>query len=1021
MKDSREDADTDPHSHAANDAMSVWAVGARLRASCGPFDRPAAARGRETSRRLRVAVVIAVAVLGAATYHAFVGGGRSAVPAPGARAQRTAARLRAPLADRGPTAARRTAVALARLDALPLQAQSLISTSLGSDASMFAAQRSNAGYRLRGGGVSAHLAARDVALRAGGATLSLGSFSIGRGARVERPGVASITAHGNRVIYRRGSVTAWYAAGPLGIEQGFTIGRRPVGAGSEFTVAIGLGGDLRARRSGANVAFLTRSGDVALRYGGLSATDARGRRLPATLSVRDGRLLLGVADADATYPVRIDPLIQVGSKITPADEVEGTYGSWFGASVALSSDGTTALVGGPQDDTRVGAAWVYTNSGGFWSEQQKLVAPTSGGDAETGTAWFGTSVALSADGTTALIGGLYDNSVGAAWVYTRSGSLWSERAKLTGMSEIGNSAFGQSVALSGDGTTALIGGDTDNSSVGAAWVFTGSGSSWVDQVKLIAPTSGGDEEVGDALFGWSVALSSAGTTALISGYEDNTAVGAAWVYTGSGNSWAEQAKLTAPTSGPQGEVGAAWFGWSVALSGAGTTALVGGPFDSSDVGAAWVFTGSGSSWIEQAKLTAPTTGPDAESGAGNLGSGVSLSSPGNVALVGGSADAGDLGASWVFTKSGSSWSEGAELVADTSGASAEIGAGFFGGSVALSADATTSLITGEADDTCGGGCYAGAAWVSTPPDGFAFGPDPITFGSTSAAVDTGTSHTDQVTVTNDGYLPRVLGSVTVSGAQAASFSLSSDGCSGQTLAPGSSCSLSVTFAPAAVGAFAAQVNVPDNAPNSPDVVSLSGFAVLTPPVLLQSADVAPVAGTVLVEPAGTASFAALTTAQNIPMGSTIDATNGTVEITTALPDGTTQTGEFYDGRFVLTQGADGRVTAKLTGGSFAGCPRPRKGRKGPVVLAAAAKTAKTVVRKLWGNAHGSYTTSGRSGAATVLGTVWLTEDRCDGTYFKVTKDTISVTAFAHPRKKHVLKQGHSILVLAPGFSAPRRR
>jgi hypothetical protein len=402
---------------------------------------------------------------------------------------------------------------------------------------------------------------------------------------------------------------------------------------------------------------------------------------------------------------------------------------------------------------------------------------------------------------------------------------------------------------------------------------------------------------------------------------------------------------------------------------------------------------------------------------------VALSANGSMALIGGSFD--DTcgmdcaaGAAWVFTGGGSSWNEDAKLIAPTSGANAEDGGGYFGGSVALSSDGTTSLIGGELDDTCTFPCADGAAWASTPPDGFSFGPDPVAFGSSSDGVDVGSSSAEQLTVTNGGYTPRVLGAVTLSGAQASSFTLSSDGCSGQTLAPGASCALTVRFDPGAVGTFAAQVNVPDNAPNSPDVVSISAFAALappSPPVLRESADVAPISGAVLVKLAGTASFIALNSAQNIPMGSTIDATNGTVQITSALPAGTTQTGEFYDGQFELTQAADGRVIVKLTGGSFAGCPLPRKARKGLLVHTADAKTKSTVVRKLWGNAHGAYTTSGRSASATVLGTVWLTEDRCDGTYFKVTKDTISVTAFAHPKKSRVLEQGKSVLVLAPGF------
>jgi hypothetical protein len=156
------------------------------------------------------------------------------------------------------------------------------------------------------------------------------------------------------------------------------------------------------------------------------------------------------------------------------------------------------------------------------------------------------------------------------------------------------------------------------------------------------------------------------------------------------------------------------------------------------------------------------------------------------------------------------------------------------------------------------------------------------------------------------------------------------------------------------------------------------------------------------------------------MGSTIDATNGTVQITVALPNGTTETGEFYDGEFVVTQAADGRVTATLTGGSFAGCPAPPKASKhktGTVELIAARATKKpsTAVRSLWGNAHGDFTTKGRYGSAAVSGTIWLTQDRCNGTYFKVTKDTIVVTAFAQPKKRHKLKQGQHYLVLAPGF------
>jgi hypothetical protein len=71
------------------------------------------------------------------------------------------------------------------------------------------------------------------------------------------------------------------------------------------------------------------------------------------------------------------------------------------------------------------------------------------------------------------------------------------------------------------------------------------------------------------------------------------------------------------------------------------------------------------------------------------------------------------------------------------------------------------------------------------------------------------------------------------------------------------------------------------------------------------------------------------------------------------------------------------------------------------------------VRQLWGNAHGDYTTNGRYGSASVSGTIWITEDLCDGTYFKAIKDNVIVVAFDHPHKKHNIKQGQSILIPAP--------
>jgi hypothetical protein len=194
-------------------------------------------------------------------------------------------------------------------------------------------------------------------------------------------------------------------------------------------------------------------------------------------------------------------------------------------------------------------------------------------------------------------------------------------------------------------------------------------------------------------------------------------------------------------------------------------------------------------------------------------------------------------------------------------------------------------------------------------------------------------------------------------------------------------------------------------------------ASLAAPVLGVSTDLSPVNGTVLIRLPGSSSFTPLSAAIDVPLGSTIDATSGRVSLTVALPDGASETGQFYGGEFVVTQSASGMLIATLAGGSFTGCPTAPTsgGNKGAALIAASKKKPTTVVRQLWGNAHGNYTTKGRYGSAAVSGTIWLTQDRCDGTFVRVTKDNVIVVAYAHPHKKHNVRQGHHILIPAPGY------
>src|SRR5439155_1688640 len=232
---------------------------------------------------------------------------------------------------------------------------------------------------------------------------------------------------GNRLIYGHATLTALYSNGPYGLEQGFTLHRRPRAGAGAAVLAMRLSGSLKAEQAGSQIVFRTRAGAVALRYGELSVIDDRGRSLPAAMRRAGGDLQLLIDDRGARYPLRVDPFFQQGSKLTGGEE---SGGGELGEGVALSADGNTAVVGGPGDNGGVGAAWVFVRSEGSWSQQG---AKLTGGD-ETGKGHFGLGVALSASGNTALIGAGTDNSsAGAAWVFVRSVGSWSQQgAKLTG-------------------------------------------------------------------------------------------------------------------------------------------------------------------------------------------------------------------------------------------------------------------------------------------------------------------------------------------------------------------------------------------------------------------------------------------------------------------------------------------------------------------------------------------------------------------------------------------------------------
>ena len=590
---------------------------------------------------------------------------------------------------------------------LPLAAQGPISAAVGAADPAYRVSIGSADFTAtsRPQGLSSRFDSAGVSLRSGSTHVALSLRAAGYGSSLRTLDTVAPRIKDNRVAYARGGLSETYTNGPLGLEQGFAIARAPSRLPQgPLTLSIAFSGDAHASlmRGTQGISF-TRAGRPVLSYSGLTATDASGRVLHSWLALSEGRLLLRVDAVRARYPLVIDPFIHQGEKLNGSG-LSGPYG-YIGMSVALSANGNTALVGAPADGTNNeyrGAAFVFTRSGSTWAQQGEKL--TGGG--EIGGGWFGESVALSADGNTALIGGPSDNgSVGAAWVFTRSGSTWAQQGeKLTGGGEAGMGYFGKSVALSSDGDTALIGAYNDNEHEGAAWVFTRSGSNWSQQGEKL--TGGG----GLGFFGWSVSLSSTGDTALIGEWGIESGTGAAWVFKRSGSRWAEQGG--ALTTG--GEGGSyTWFGYSVALSSEGVTALIGAPHADGYAGAGWVFQRSGSKWSQQGE---PLTGAEEinDEFGGELGYSAALSADGDIALLGGRVDDFFHGAAWAFQRSGSSWSQdGAKLTGNTEGSNREE----FGWSVALSAGANTALVGSPCDKACVGSASAFATSTAPPEFG----------------------------------------------------------------------------------------------------------------------------------------------------------------------------------------------------------------------------------------------------------------------------------------------------------------
>ena len=498
---------------------------------------------------------------------------------------------------------------------LPVAAWGPVSGALGRDDPAYGAAGAGARFVARGPRqrLWAQFSPAGVSIRSGAVLLGVRLRGYGYGDRLEALGAVAPTARANRVLYRHGSLSEWYANGPLGLEQGFTWAARPAGRRiGPLTLALSLSGNARGMLSRGRNAVTFSHGASSLSYGGLIVTDARGRTLPAWLQLRGGELLLRVRDAGARYPLRVDPFIQQ-AKLTASD---GGPNTLIGFSVAVSHD--TIAAAAPfatvYGNAGQGVVYVFVKPKRGWAsatETAKLTASDGAAGDFLGGAEAEGSNAVGISGDTIVAGAptSYHAGPGAVYVFVKPKCGWrseTETAKLTASDAAPGDNLGWSAGISGDTVVGAAPEATINGNQvqGAVYVFLKPKGGWRSETET-AKLTASDGAQADTL-GWCVAISHDTVVAGAPGarVNGNYLQGAAYVFVKPKGGWrseTETAKLTASDGAARD-----FLGLSVGIS--HDTVVAGAPTQTgTNPGAAYVFVKPKGGWrseTETAKLTA---------------------------------------------------------------------------------------------------------------------------------------------------------------------------------------------------------------------------------------------------------------------------------------------------------------------------------------------------------------------------------------------------------------------------------
>ena len=503
------------------------------------------------------------------------------------------------------------------------------------------------------------------------------------------------------------------------------------------------------------------------------------------------------------------------ASVTTVTEPTPTTANAYDNASAFSGDGSTALVGAvygityfdATSITAVGRAYFYRPSGGAWSSIQEVDDPDNAIEDD-----FGQAVALSADGTVALVGSdaavSGQVSAGKAYLYTYSGGSWAMTQEFDDPSPTANDHLGYTVALSSDGTVAAIGAIGVNGE-GAVYVYTFSGGVWSAPVTIADP----DAAIND-FFGIPLKLSADGTAVLIgsrTGANGGLTIGKVYLYTLTSGIWSQSHEFDDP-----GAAISDFFGANLDISSNGTTVAISAGGSDFRSGKTYIYTGSGGAW-SQTTITDPDDG-----GSDFFGGPLALSSDGATVLIRSSATVSGrngTGKAYLYTLANGAWTKLHEF--DDPADSAD---DFFGdGGVALTQDGQTAFIT-DINAPVAGVDDAGESFIyQTYVDlGLAASPGTVKVGQQSVLTATLTDESNNLPANNVSLsfpLPKGLSLVSESadGGSCTTSSLTVT-CTLTSLASGATWQPTVTIKPSAAGST--QISVTGTASslaqNSPD-------------------------------------------------------------------------------------------------------------------------------------------------------------------------------------------------------------